>query len=194
MPDERRRTRISTYVSRHLRHQPQRIGLTLDPHGWVAVDDLLRAAATHGFPFSRAELEDVVTWNDKRRFVIDDDRIRANQGHSVEVDLELSTLPPPSTLWHGTVARFLPAIRERGLLPMNRHHVHLSPDRETAERVGARRGRPVAITVDSGRMHTAGYEFFRSANGVWLVDRVPPEFLGIPEDADRRGHAPGDNR
>ncbi|WP_406270512.1 RNA 2'-phosphotransferase [Streptomyces sp. NBC_00191] len=178
--DERRTVKVSKYLSKHLRHQPERIGLTLDENGWVAVEELMRAAAAHGFRFTRAELDHVVAVNDKKRFTIDGTRIRANQGHTVEVDLDLPTAEPPAYLYHGTVARSLDAIRAEGLRPMKRHHVHLSRDRETATRVGARRGRPVVLSVDAGAMHRAGHLFRVSANGVWLADAVPPEFLRFP--------------
>ncbi|KOG84782.1 MULTISPECIES: RNA 2'-phosphotransferase [Streptomyces] len=181
--DERRTVKVSTYLSKHLRHQPERIGLTLDRNGWVAVDELLAAAARHGFALSRAELDHAVAVNDKRRFTVEGgvggDRIRANQGHTVPVDLDLPPAEPPAYLYHGTVSHALDAIRTEGLRPMARHHVHLSPDRETATRVGARRGRPVVLAVDAGVMHRAGHVFRVSANGVWLTDAVPPEFLRL---------------
>ncbi|WP_433400596.1 RNA 2'-phosphotransferase [Streptomyces sp. CA-146814] len=179
--DERRTVKVSKYLSKHLRHQPERIGITLDDNGWVGVETLLSAAALHGFAISRAELDHVVTVNDKRRFAVDGDRIRANQGHTVTVDLDLPPAEPPAYLYHGTVAQALDAIRAEGLRPMARHHVHLSPDRETATRVGARRGRPLVLTVDAGAMHRAGQVFRVSANGVWLADAVPPEFLLLRE-------------
>ncbi|UZI30059.1 RNA 2'-phosphotransferase [Streptomyces sp. VB1] len=193
--DERRTVKVSKYLSTHLRHQPERIGLTLDENGWVAVEELLSAAARHGFTLSRAELDHVVAANDKRRFTvergarssvgsgvqggIEGDRIRADQGHTVAVDLDLPSAEPPAYLYHGTVARVMDAIRTEGLRPMARHHVHLSPDRETATRVGARRGRPLVLTVDAGAMHRAGHVFRVSANGVWLADAVPPRFLRL---------------
>ncbi|MFD9302688.1 RNA 2'-phosphotransferase [Streptomyces sp. NPDC060048] len=175
--DDRRTVKVSKYVSKHLRHQPERIGLALDPQGWVEIDDLLGAAAAHGFPISRAELDHVVAANDKQRFAVEGTRIRASQGHTVPVDLGLPEAEPPAYLYHGTVAASLDAIRAEGLRPMARHHVHLSPDRETATRVGARRGRPVVLSVDAGAMRAAGHVFRISANGVWLVDCVPPRFL-----------------
>ncbi|PRH80560.1 RNA 2'-phosphotransferase [Streptomyces solincola] len=177
--DDRRTVKVSKYLSRHLRHQPARIGLTLDPQGWVAIDALIAAAALHGMPLTRAELVHVVAENDKQRFTIDGDRIRANQGHTVRVDLDLAPATPPAYLYHGTVARNLDAIRADGLRPMARHHVHLSPDRETATRVGARRGRPVVLTVDAGAMHRDGHVFLVSANGVWLTDAVPAAYLRL---------------
>lgn len=179
--DEERLIRVSKYLARHLRHRPERIGLTLDAHGWVEIDRLLAAAAAHGFPITREELDRVVAENDKRRFAVEGGRIRADQGHSVPVDLGLPPATPPELLYHGTVA----AIRAEGLRRMRRHAVHLSPDPQTAARVGARRGRPVVLTVAAGAMHRAGYEFQRGANGVWLTARVPPEFIRFPEPASR---------
>ncbi|GEB59759.1 RNA 2'-phosphotransferase [Streptomyces gardneri] len=178
--DERRTVKVSKYLSKHLRHQPERIGLVLDAQGWTEIDTLLRATAAHNFPISREELDHVVATNDKKRFAIEGTRIRASQGHTVEVDLDLPVAEPPAYLYHGTVTDRLPAIRAEGLRPMARHHVHLSPDRETATRVGARRGRPVVLSVDAGAMHRAGHVFHISANGVWLTDAVPPEFLRLP--------------
>ncbi|CAL9494380.1 RNA 2'-phosphotransferase [Streptomyces sp. enrichment culture] len=179
--DERRTVRVSKYLSKHLRHQPDRIGLVLDEAGWVEIDTLIAAAVAHGFRFTRAELDHVVATNDKQRFAVEGTRIRASQGHSVEVDLGLAPATPPPHLYHGTVARHLDAIRAQGLRPMNRHAVHLSADRETATRVGARRGRPVVLTVDAGAMHRDGHVFHVSANGVWLTPGVPPEYLRFPQ-------------
>ncbi|SDQ34036.1 RNA 2'-phosphotransferase [Thermostaphylospora chromogena] len=179
--DERRMVRISKYLAKHLRHQPERIGITLDEGGWVDVDVLLAAAARHGFPISEDELVQVVTANDKRRYTLENGRIRADQGHSVPVELGLPAITPPPVLYHGTVGRNLAAIRAEGLRPMGRNHVHLSSDRETAARVGARRGVPVVLVVDAAAMHAAGHEFRRSVNGVWLTSAVPPGFLRFPK-------------
>ena len=178
-PSSQRLIRISKYLSKHLRHAPDRLGLTLQPGGWVRVDDLLAATRKHGFAIGRDELALCVERDDKRRYSFDPagERIRANQGHSVEVDLQLEEREPPETLYHGTVERFLPSIREAGLHRGKRHHVHLSGDVETARRVGARRGKPLILTVDAGRMRRDGHVFFLSANGVWLTDAVPPEYL-----------------
>ncbi|GII88987.1 putative RNA 2'-phosphotransferase [Sphaerisporangium siamense] len=178
--DERRLVKVSKYLSRHLRHSPGRIGVELDAQGWVPVGTLLEAAAAHGFPITRDELERVVAENDKRRFEIAGERIRAAQGHSVPVDLALPPATPPPYLYHGTVARAVAAIRAEGLRAMSRHDVHLSPDRETAARVGARRGSPVVLSVDAAAMRAAGHEFRVSANGVWLVAHVPPGFIRFP--------------
>lgn len=171
--------RVSKRLSLHLRHAPEQIGLVLGPGGWVAVDELLEALARHGHRVSREELAEVVARNDKKRFAFDDTgtMIRANQGHSVPVDLGLAEAVPPGVLFHGTVTAALPAIRREGLRPMKRHHVHLSPDEQTATRVGARRGKPVVLRVDAARMTGDGHRFFRSDNGVWLVAAVPPEYL-----------------
>ncbi|MFE7764333.1 RNA 2'-phosphotransferase [Streptomyces sp. NPDC057438] len=179
--NERRTVRVSKYLSKHLRHQPERIGITLDEGGWIGIDTLIEAAAAHGFPFTRAELDHVVEANDKQRFAVQGDRIRASQGHTVDVDLGLPSATPPPYLYHGTVSAFLGAIRAEGLRPMNRHDVHLSPDLETATRVGARRGRPVVLSVDAGAMHRDGHVFRVSANGVWLTEAVPPRYLLFPE-------------
>ncbi|MEV5352315.1 RNA 2'-phosphotransferase [Streptomyces sp. NPDC052693] len=179
--DERRTVKVSKYLSKHLRHQPERIGIALDEAGWVEIDTLIAAAAAHGFGFTREELDHVVATNDKRRFAVDGTRIRASQGHSIDVDLGLPPAEPPAWLYHGTVARHLDAIRAEGLRPMDRHAVHLSPDRETATRVGARRGRPVVLTVDAGAMHRDGHVFHVSPNGVWLTETVPPRHLRFSE-------------
>src|SRR3954469_5372310 len=175
--DERRIVKVSKYLSKHLRHQPERIGLTLDEGGWVEIDTLITAAGCHGFRFTREELDHVVAANDKKRFAVEGSRIRASQGHSIEVDLGLPPATPPPYLYHGTVAGNLDAIRAEGLRPMNRHDVHLSADHETATRVGARRGRPVVLPVDAAAMHRDGHVFHVSANGVWLTKAVPPRYL-----------------
>ncbi len=174
-----RLTRVSKYLAKYLRHAPGELGLTLQPGGWVPVGDLLAAAGKHGFPISYDELVECVETNDKRRYSFDGtgDLIRANQGHSVEVDLQLEEREPPEVLYHGTVERFLPSILADGLNKGKRHHVHLSKDKETAWKVGARRGQPVVLTVDARRMLSDGHTFFLSANGVWLTDAVPPGYL-----------------
>ena len=178
MNDERL-VRVSKYLSKHLRHQPERLGLKLDPGGWVPVDSLLSACATHSMPISHAELEEVVARNSKKRYSFDPTgtQIRANQGHSVEVDLQLEPRDPPNLLYHGTSDRSVEAILAGGLLKMSRHHVHLSEDISTARAVGARHGRPVVLAIDTAGMQLAGYEFYCSENGVWLVDAVPPSYL-----------------
>jgi len=174
-----RLVKISKYLSKHLRHQPERIGIQLAPGGWVAVDELLAACKKHQFPINPAELEEVVANNDKKRFSFDSTGtlIRANQGHSIAIDLQLEPTEPPEVLYHGTGHGAVEAILREGLRKMSRHHVHLSKDIVTAKKVGARHGRPVVFEVDSLAMHEAGYTFYCSENGVWLVDGVPPEYL-----------------
>ena len=180
--DEVRLVRISRSLSKYLRHDPAGLGLTLAPGGWVRVDDLLTALSQRGLALSRAELQEVVANNNKQRFSFDETgmRIRANQGHSVDIDLQLNPTAPPNTLYHGTGHQTAPIIAREGLRKMRRHHVHLSGDPETARAVGARHGRPVIFTVHAAAMAQAGYVFFRSENGVWLTDAVPPEFLKTP--------------
>ncbi|RCV52378.1 RNA 2'-phosphotransferase [Marinitenerispora sediminis] len=183
--DNRRLVRRSKFLARVLRHEPELLGLTLDPAGWVAVDDLLAACRRAGVELTPADLDEVVARNDKSRFAFSPDRrrVRAQQGHSVPVRLDLPETVPPTTLYHGTVGPSLPAIFTEGLRPMARHDVHLSPDPETARRVGARRGRPVVLRVAAGRMHADGHAFRVSGNGVWLVPAVPAHYLDVlPED------------
>jgi putative RNA 2'-phosphotransferase len=175
-PDAVRRSKRLSLV---LRHRPASVGLTLDPAGWVAVPDLLAALAEHGWVISRDELAEVVDTNDKQRFEwdLEADLIRARQGHSVAVELDLPVVTPPDALFHGTPTRNLDSIMAAGLDRRQRHHVHLSADVATAERVGARRGAHTVLSVDAARMHADGHEFRVSTNGVWLVDAVPPTFL-----------------
>lgn len=176
---DKRLIRVSKYLAKYLRHSPDELGLTLRPGGWVSMDDLLVAAEDHGFPISYDELVECVETNDKKRFSFDEsgDLIRANQGHSVEVDLQLEERQPPEVLYHGTVERFLRAILAEGLIKGRRHHVHLSKDVEAARKVGARRGKPEVLKVNAGDMHRDGHKFLISANGVWLTDAVPPGYV-----------------
>lgn len=179
---DQRLVRLSKFMSLVLRHDPGAIGITLDPQGWVEVDDLLAAAGRAGTALDRETLLRIVAESDKQRFALSEDgrRIRANQGHSVEVDLALAPLDPPALLYHGTATRFLEGIRRDGLLKQSRQHVHLSADEATAVKVGQRHGRPAVLRVRAGDMAAAGHQFFRSDNGVWLTDHVPPEFLEFP--------------
>lgn len=174
-------TRHSKFLSLVLRHKPQEIGLSLAPGGWVGVDDLLRAMTQAGRPLTRSQLEDVVRTNDKKRFSFSEDgqRIRAAQGHSVEVDMQLRPATPPEQLYHGTASRFLGTILEEGLKPMARQHVHLSLDYQTAHKVGSRHGKPVILIVKAGEMKQDGHSFFRADNGVWLAEAVAPEYLEL---------------
>lgn len=179
--NDKRRIQISKFISKHLRHEPESIGLVLESGGWVSIDVLLPAASNAGFPFTRDELDHVVRASEKQRFAVDETgtRIRANQGHSIEVNLQFEPAEPPAELFHGTPQRNLEAILRDGLLRMARHHVHLSADRATALKVGTRHGKPVVLVVDAAKMRTVGLTFFRSANGVWLVEAVPSQYLRI---------------
>lgn len=176
-----RNKKISKFLSYVLRHNPAAIGLRLNAGGWAEVDELLQCAAVHGKPFNRQQLEYVVATNDKRRFSFSEDGsfIRANQGHSIAVDLDLEAVTPPEKLYHGTAVRFLEAILQEGLQPRNRHHVHLSSDVETAVKVGQRHGKPAVLEIDAQKMHAAGHKFYCSVNGVWLTDEVPPAYFSV---------------
>ncbi len=181
--DNRQLVKTSKFLSLILRHRPERVGITLDESGWVDVEKLLRAINQNSRELSREQLESVVAQNDKKRFEFSEDgsRIRASQGHSVDVDLGYEPGEPPETLLHGTVPQFLDSIRKIGLIKGKRHHVHLHSDEAVATQVGQRRGKAVILIVLSGPMREAGHEFFQSTNGVWLTDHVSPEFIQFPE-------------
>ena len=176
----------SRFLSLVLRHQPEVIGLTLDPQGWADIDTLIALAASKR-RLDRDLIARVVAGNDKQRFAISPDglRIRASQGHSVAIDLALPPSIPPALLYHGTATRFLDAIRREGLKPGSRQHVHLSREFDTAVKVGGRHGRPHVLRVDAARMAAAGHVFHVSDNGVWLTAAVPVEYID-PGDAAGR--------
>ncbi|MDF0699859.1 RNA 2'-phosphotransferase [Rhizobium sp. MC63] len=170
-------TEVSKYMSYVLRHAPEAAGLTLDAEGWVSFDALERAVARK-YDVSRADIIEIVENNPKKRFTLVDNRIRANQGHSVEVDLALTAVQPPADLFHGTSATAWHSIEREGLKKMQRHHVHLSADVETAKIVSMRRkGEHVILRVDAARMFSEGHSFFVSDNGVWLTESVPVQYL-----------------
>jgi putative RNA 2'-phosphotransferase len=175
--------KTSKYLSLVLRHEPDRIGLTLDGESWVSIGELIEKAAAHGMPLTREEVLHVVATSDKQRFAIDAraEKIRANQGHSIDVDLGLSLTKPPAMLFHGTALASVGSIRASGLSPGSRRHVHLSVDMATAIKVGRRHGKPVVLRIHSGRMWAEGSRFFHSANGVWLTSAVAPEFIEFPD-------------
>jgi putative RNA 2'-phosphotransferase len=177
--DMSRMQQRSKYHSLVLRHRPEVIGIELDANGWVEVEVLLSALAQHQKGLTRRELIELVETNDKQRFAFSKNgvRIRASQGHSKDIDLGYTPEAPPDVLYHGTADRNLASIQEKGLVKGNRHHVHLSTNRDTATAVGKRYGRPMIVEVDAKGMHTAGHAFFVSENGVWLTDRLPPEFI-----------------
>ena len=173
-----------------LRHDPSAAGIALDGQGWAVIDEMLAGMAGKGFAITRGVLEETVAKDSKQRYAISDDgrRIRANQGHSVRVDVGLEEVRPPDALFHGTATRFADAIRREGLKAMSRQHVHLSPDEPTALAVGRRHGKPVIFRVDAKRLADAGGRFYRSANGVWLVEAVPAEYLTeLPPPAGSAG-------
>ena len=167
-------TKASKFLSLILRHKPEKIGIKLDEHGWAKIPEILK-----GMDLTMNDLEHIVDTDEKRRYSFNDDKtlIRANQGHSIPVDLELEPVQPPEYLYHGTVGQFLASIQKEGLLPRSRQYVHLSADLETAVKVGKRRGKPVVLQIASGKMHQDGHVFYISENGVWLTDAVPPQYI-----------------
>ena len=171
----------SRFISLVLRHRPKLIGLVMDEGGWVRVDALLNGMNQKGMPIDLDLLERIVAENDKQRFAFNADRtkIRANQGHTITVDLGLPPQAPPDWLYHGTAVKYLPSIQAQGLLKGKRQAVHLSPDQETALRVGRRHGEPVVLEVEAERMAANGFLFYCSKNGVWMVDHVPPEYIRV---------------
>jgi len=183
--DEKITKGISKFLSFVLRHSPQTIQLTLDEKGWADVDELLLKCSQNnregGKILTVEMLSHVVESNDKKRFAFNNDKtkIRASQGHSIEIELNLEAKTPPEYLYHGTVAKYLEDIKKQGLQKMSRQHVHLSNDKETAIKVGSRRGIAQILTVSAGEMHRAGFQFFLSDNGVWLTDSVPGNYIAF---------------
>lgn len=176
------RVRMSKFLSLVLRHKPDEIGLSLDDNGWAEIAELIRLANAHGVGLTRALVDQIAAESDKQRFALsaDGQRIRASQGHSVAIDLALPESEPPEQLYHGTATRFLDSIRSTGLHSSSRQHVHLSLDETTATRVGQRHGKPVVLVIRAREMSAAGHRFFLSANGVWLTECVPVEFIDFP--------------
>jgi len=177
--------KISKFLSLVLRHEPEAIGIALSDEGWVDIDVLLEACRSSGRPIARTDLDAAVESNDKKRFTIEDDRIRANQGHSISVDLSLEPVRPPQTLYHGTAKCFLESVISGGIKSMNRQHVHLSADFATAVSVGKRHGQPIVLTIDSQRMYETGHQFYFSKNEVWLTNYVPPMFVSRDEKGEK---------
>lgn len=174
--------RASKFLSLILRHEPERVGLQLGEAGWIGVGELLAAVNRNGVVLTLEDLKHIVATSDKERFAFSEDgqRIRASQGHSVEVDLQYVPQTPPEILYHGTATRFLDAIRHNGLQRMGRHDVHLSAETTRTLQVGSRHGKPVLLTIRAGEMHRAGFVFRCSVNSVWLVEQVPPQFIQFP--------------
>ncbi len=175
-------TKHSKFLSYILRHNPKAIDLTLDAQGWADVEELMMKANQSGKRFTFPILEEVVANNNKKRFAFNEDKtkIRANQGHSLRIDLGYTPVEPPEILYHGTATRFINSIRKKGLIKGSRHHVHLSEDVATAKAVGARHGVPVILKVKAKEMHKAGLHFYKSENGVWLTEHVPTSYLQFP--------------
>ncbi|MBL4705193.1 MAG: RNA 2'-phosphotransferase [Flavobacteriales bacterium] len=172
---------ISKMMSLVLRHQPEFIQAELDKNGWLPINESIEGINKKGIELNEELLIELVRDNDKQRFIISEDglNIRANQGHSVSVDLEMEAVHPPEYLYHGTVDKFMESIRKKGLMKMSRQHVHLSKDKETALNVGSRRGSPVILTVRAGEMHRNDYKFYQSENGVWLTDNVNSKYIAF---------------
>ncbi len=168
----------SKFISLILRHKPEAIGITLDEHGWANVDELIAGIAKTQ-PIDMTMLEQIVAEDEKQRYSFNEDKtlIRANQGHSIPVDVELEEKEPPEILYHGTGAKYVSSIDEQGLMPKSRLYVHLSSDEDTAKKVGQRHGKPVIYVVKSGKMFCDGYKFYKSVNGVWLTKEVPLSYL-----------------
>jgi len=171
-------TEVSRYLSLILRHKPEVIGISLDEHGWADVEDLIAGIARDN-EFNMEILEEIVATDNKQRYSFNEDKtlIRANQGHSVPVDVGLEEKEPPELLWHGTGEKFVASIDVQGLIPKSRLYVHLSADEETAVKVGRRHGNPILYQVKTGLMYRDGYKFYQSVNGVWLTKDVPVEYL-----------------
>jgi putative RNA 2'-phosphotransferase len=170
---------ISKFLSLVLRHQPEEIGIQLNENGWVSVGELIERMNAKGIKVDFDTIENVVATNDKKRFAFNEDKtlIRASQGHSIEVELNLVAVAPPDILYHGTTVNYLDSILVTGLKKQNRQHVHLSATVDTAKAVGSRHGRPVILTIDARAMHEAGFQFYLSANKVWLTDSVPVQYI-----------------
>jgi len=170
----------SKFIALILRHKPETVGIALDEHGWAKVDELIVGInATGNHNLTKELLEEIVRTDEKRRYAFNEDHtlIRANQGHSVSVDVELKEMEPPPILYHGTGEKYADSIDRQGLIPKTRLYVHLSADTETAHKVGSRHGKPVIYRVDCQRMAADGFVFYRSVNGVWLTRKVPPKYL-----------------
>ena len=176
---EKKLKQISKFMSLVLRHKPEIIGLQLNENGWANVQEMIDKMNTTGADVDIDLIHTIVETNDKKRFAFNEDKtmIRASQGHSVEVDLNLIEVQPPEFLYHGTIQESVDIIRLEGLKKMSRQHIHLSNDKETATKVGSRRGKPVILVINAAAMHADGYRFYLSANEVWLTDEVPVQYI-----------------
>lgn len=176
-------TNISRYIALLLRHHPEKAGLCLDEHGWVEVEALIQGVRRRYPEFNRAVLDEIVARDSKQRYVYNQDKtcIRANQGHSIPVDVELKQALPPTILYHGTGEKYVESIQKVGLIPKSRLYVHLSTDIQTAIQVGKRHGQPVIYQIDTQQMIHDGFIFYISANHIWLTKAVPVQYLKIIE-------------
>ncbi|MCF7805261.1 MAG: RNA 2'-phosphotransferase [Candidatus Marinimicrobia bacterium] len=184
MPNRRK---ISKFLSYVLRHNPGKIGLSLDPAGWAPVPELLKGARKNGIHIGLDDVKDVIAQSDKTRFTIseDDQYIRATYGHSIDVDLDYEPLEPPATLYHGTARRNIEPIRKNGIRSQNRQFVHLSQDTKSAKKVGSRHGKPEVLTISAKQMKEDGFTFYQSDAGIWLTKKVPASYITFPEDINR---------
>lgn len=180
--NEKEAKKISKFLSYVLRHHPELIGITLDNNGWTDVDLLIEKASNNGILFQRAELEFIVATNSKKRFALNErgDKIRASQGHSINIELGYTAQKPPTILYHGTGAQFVDSILATGIEKKSRQFVHLSEDIPTAKQVGQRQGKPFLFTILAEEMHKENFEFYLSDNGVWLTNHVPIKYLKTP--------------
>lgn len=181
---EPRLIQTSKFLSYVLRHEPEAIGLSLDPGGWADIDELLECARAEGRPVSRSRINAVIQSGEKSRFTLSDDeaKIRATYGHSLDVDLNLEPTPPPNDLYHGTAESTVPTIRREGLLPQSRQYVHLSSTQTEAESVGHRHGKAVVLVVRAADLHEDGHALYKSTDAVWLTRHVPPHYLAFPDE------------
>ncbi len=177
--DEVKKKSIGKFLSLILRHEPAKIGIALDENGWADVEELIEKCSEKGVVFTKVDLDEIVATNEKQRYSYSDCglKIRANQGHSISVDVELEATVPPAYLYHGTADRFVGAIKETGVKKMSRQHVHLSVDKQTAIKVGSRHGKVCVLTILAGKMHEDGIVFYKSVNGVWLTDFIDVKYI-----------------
>ena len=171
--------KLSKFISLILRHKPEEIGITIDDFGWAKVEDLINGINKSGRNINMCILEEIVRTDNKQRYSFNEDKtkIRANQGHSIPVNLELNELEPPKTLYHGTATKSIEGIKSQGIKSMSRQWVHLSKDFETAKQVGARHGKPMILIINTERMYKDGIKFYLSENGVWLTEYVDPKYI-----------------
>ena len=182
MKSDKQMKNTSKFISLILRHNPETIGITLDPHGWADVEEMILQVNQAGrYALDKVLLEEIVRTDNKQRYSFNEDhsRIRANQGHSIQVDVDLEEKIPPDILYHGTGEKSVASILQQGLLPQSRLYVHLSSTPEVARQVGGRHGKPVIFQVDARKMSVDGIRFYLSKNGVWLVKEVPPQYLSF---------------